>query len=36
MNVGPFHKHRAGELISRFVFLLAILVVILDAWLWRP
>lgn len=36
MNVGPFHKHTVGEIVSRLVFLLAIAVIILDVWLWRP
>jgi len=36
MNVGPFHKHRLGELISRAVFLISFLVLLLDVWIWRP
>lgn len=36
MNVGPFHNHTTGEVVSRVIFLVAIIVLILDFWLWRP
>jgi hypothetical protein len=36
MKLGPFHKHTNLDLVSRIVFLIAVLVVLLDVWLWRP
>jgi hypothetical protein len=36
MKTGPFHKHTSTDIVSRVVFLLAILVIILDMAVWRP
>jgi hypothetical protein len=36
MKTGPFHKHTNADIVSRVVFLLAILVIILDMTMWRP